>query len=440
MLAVMFEVFQRGGPVWYVYVIAFPVVIVAALFHPRIIFLAFWAVFTLLHTIMDIGFGNDVALINNNTAQWGGLLLAGLTIHFISNERRRVAEVSQRRIRELEIMNEISRELSGELDLGNLLQKIVERAVRMLRVSLGEILLLEKETRELNVVAQYPFHANRLGLKIKPGEGAMGRVAATKKPLIINTYKSSSNALPHEVAEGVEAVMDVPLLKGEECIGVLGVSSRVKSHRFTTDDLSLLIVLASQATLAIRNAQLYQEVRHLAFTDGLTGINNRRRLFELAEKEYRRATRYGRPLSVMLMDIDHFKSINDQHGHVAGDAVLTWFANECSGIIRQKIDVIGRFGGEEFAVLYPETGLAPAIDAAARIRKRVSQTKVDLGNDAAIHITISMGIASLSNDREVTLDHLIERADKALYTAKQKRDCLAYWDIKEEKPYLVDET
>jgi len=429
LLVVLLGIFQGQAPAWFVYVIAFPIVILAAIFHNRIIFLTFWALLTLIHTFLDIGFGGK--LLDSDTAQWGGLLFAGLTVYYISSERQRVAYLSGRRIRELEVMNEISREISSELELNKLLQKIVDRAVKMLDVTLGELLMLDKKTGELKVVAQYPLHTNLMGYPLKPGQSAMGRVAVTKEPLIINDYKA------YEVATGIESIMDVPLIKGREFIGVLRVGCHTKNHHFTQDDLSLLTVLASQATIAIQNARLYQEVQHLAFTDGLTGINNRRRLFELAGKEHSRAMRYRRPLSVMLMDIDHFKSINDRHGHAAGDAVLKWLAGECSAIIRQKIDIIGRFGGEEFAVLYPETGLPPALEAAGRIRNRVVKSKVKI-EETEIQITVSMGIASLPAAGETTLDQLIERADKALYAAKQKRDCIAYWDMTDEKPYLID--
>jgi diguanylate cyclase (GGDEF)-like protein len=257
--------------------------------------------------------------------------------------------------------------------------------------------------------------------------------------LILNDYKAFVNSLSEELTSGVEATMDVPLLRGDDFNGVLGVARHEKNKKFTNDDLRLLSVFAHQATIAIHNARLYEEVQVMAFTDGLTGINNRRRLFELAEMEFKRAVRYRRPLSFMLVDIDHFKSINDRYGHAAGDEVLRWFAMEASSVIRQNIDVVGRFGGEEFAFLYPETELPSTLGAAERLRKHFLGAHV-LCNEIEIPVSFSAGIACVPLDQEIKLDLLIDRADKALYLAKEKRNCMAYWDNRESKAYIIEGT
>lgn len=264
----------------------------------------------------------------------------------------------------------------------------------------------------------------------------MGRVAATKRGLILNDYKAFVNSLPAEITTGVEATLGVPLLKGDEFIGVIGVARHNKSQEFTNDDMRLLTVFASQAIIAIENARLYKEVRHLAFTDVLTGINNRRRLFELLDEEYKRAVRYQRPLSLMLVDIDRFKKINDAHGHAGGDEVLRWFANTINTIIRQKLDLIGRFGGEEFAIIYPEADLAAAIGAAQRLRAQIIGRPIPY-NKIEIRITFSAGIATLPLDEEIAFEQLLERADKALYFAKEKRNCMAYWDNQKVMPCRI---
>jgi diguanylate cyclase (GGDEF)-like protein len=127
------------------------------------------------------------------------------------------------------------------------------------------------------------------------------------------------------------------------------------------------------------------------------------------------------------MDIDHFKKINDVYGHAAGDEVLRWFAKQSSAAIRQKLDLIGRFGGEEFAIIYPEADLASALGAAERLRSHVIGCPIRY-NDLELQITFSAGLASLPLGVETSFEQLIERADKALYVAKEKRNCIAYWD------------
>jgi diguanylate cyclase (GGDEF)-like protein len=433
LITVVFGMLNWGVPYWFLHVVSVLFVFSSAILHERRIYLYIVFGFIVTHIGVDVYTGGRSFLLGSDAAQWLSIIAAGEVIHQLSRQRRRADLLSQRRIQELEVMNETLTSISSELELNSLLQTITERAVKLLDVTLGELLLFDKQTGEMEIVAQYPLDPDQIGFKMKPGEGAMGRVAVTKRPLILNDYKAFVNSLPDETTTGVEATLDVPLLKGSEFIGVLGVARHNKLHKFTHDDQRLLTVLASQAMIAIENARLYKDVRHLAFTDALTGINNRRRLFELLDEEYRRALRYQRPLSLMFIDIDHFKKINDVYGHAAGDEVLRWFAKQCGAAIRHKLDLIGRFGGEEFAVIYPEADLVSAIGAAERLRSQVSGRPIPY-NDLELQITFSAGIASLPMDAEISFDQLIERADKALYFAKEKRNCLAYWDNAEARP------
>ncbi|HST36661.1 MAG TPA: diguanylate cyclase [Allosphingosinicella sp.] len=180
--------------------------------------------------------------------------------------------------------------------------------------------------------------------------------------------------------------------------------------------MALLTAAILSATRAHRRAlELTEELHQLATTDGLTGLPNRRQLMFALETEVRRAGRTGRPLALALLDIDHFKAINDTHGHPAGDAVLVAVAEVLREVTRGG-DVLGRFGGEEFAVLMPETSLDQAQLACERLRRAIQKRRMDYPNGAAGHITISTGVARLAG--EEGLDHLIHRADIALYEAK----------------------
>ncbi len=431
--AVVFGMINWGIPYWFIHVVSVLFVFSSAILHERRIYMYIVLTFIVTHLGVDLYTGGRSFLLGSDAVQWLSIVAAGEVIYQISSSRRRADVLSRRRIQELEVMNETLSSISGELELNSLLQTITERAVKLLKVTLGELLLFDQQTGEMEIVAQYPPDSRQIGFKMKPGEGAMGRVAVTKRPLILNDYKAFVNSLAEDVTTGVEATLDVPLLKGAEFIGVLGVARHNKNQPFTKDDQRLLTVLASQAMIAIENARLYKDVRHLAFTDVLTGINNRRRLFELLDEEYRRALRYQRPLSFMLMDIDHFKKINDVYGHTAGDEVLRWFAKQASAAIRQKLDLIGRFGGEEFAVIYPEADLSSALSAAERLRSHVIGCPIRY-NDIELQITFSTGIASLPLGVDTSFDQLIERADKALYLAKEKRNCIAYWDNAAAKP------
>jgi len=422
---------------WFVYVVSVPFVFTSAVFQNRRVYLYIVLIFILAHLGINLWMKEGSFMPGSDAVQWVSITVAGEVIYQISTQRRRAETLNLRRIHELEVMNETLTSISSELDLSALLQRITEKAVKLLDVSLGELLLYDKQTGDMEIVAQYPPDASQIGFKMKPGEGAMGRVAVTKRPLILNDYKAFVNALPDDITKGIESTLDVPLLRGGEFIGVLGVARHEKNRKFTQDEQSLLTVFAGQVTIALENARLYKEVQHLAFTDGLTGINNRRRLFELADKEYKRSMRYRRPLSFMIADIDHFKGINDSYGHAAGDEALRWFATKCSSIIRRKLDMIGRFGGEEFAFIYPEISLPSALIAGERLRRHITSEKIMFERNE-LQITFSAGIVSLPFDEEISLDQLIERADKALYLAKQKRNSVAFWDDVTNAPVLLE--
>lgn len=166
----------------------------------------------------------------------------------------------------------------------------------------------------------------------------------------------------------------------------------------------------------LRRIQTNQDELHrLSTTDGLTGALNRRRFEELAEVERRRSQRSGAPVSVLVLDIDHFKRVNDQFGHAAGDAALRMLAKTCLATLRPS-DLFGRWGGEEFVIAMPEARAAGALKAAERLREILAAARFD-ANGKPRSITVSIGVATLQRD-ELTIDHAIARADRALYRAK----------------------
>lgn len=162
-----------------------------------------------------------------------------------------------------------------------------------------------------------------------------------------------------------------------------------------------------------------KEFEYLATTDALTGINNRYSIMKKAEEERKRHQRYNRAMSVLVIDIDHFKKINDRHGHKAGDMALKTFAHTVDKLLR-NVDSFGRIGGEEFVVLLPETDEQKALYIAERIRKAVENMTVLTPNSAtSFEITTSIGVSAI-NHRDISIDDVIDRADSALYRAKEK--------------------
>jgi diguanylate cyclase (GGDEF)-like protein len=183
---------------------------------------------------------------------------------------------------------------------------------------------------------------------------------------------------------------------------------------FSDETIQLARWLVSQAAIALENAELHHVVQRQAMTDELTGLANRRRFMEALGREIGRAERFGSALTLVLADIDDFKRINDRFGHHVGDEALRRFAGLLTAELRE-IDVAGRLGGEEFAVLLPETDLDGAVVAAGRIRRAIEESELVLSEAVRIRFTASLGVASYEGD---PADRLLQRADAALYQAK----------------------
>jgi diguanylate cyclase (GGDEF)-like protein len=185
---------------------------------------------------------------------------------------------------------------------------------------------------------------------------------------------------------------------------------------FAENETRLLSALGDQFGGAIERARLFKEVRYLAITDSLTGLYNRRHFAALAIKELERSRRYQRSLSLAMLDIDHFKSINDIYGHLAGDQALQEVTRLCREFTR-RVDLLGRFGGEEILILMPETTPLQAQAAMERLREQIENLQIDTPR-GVVQITASIGITNLNAGEEIEFTPFLDRADQALYQAK----------------------
>jgi diguanylate cyclase (GGDEF)-like protein len=203
----------------------------------------------------------------------------------------------------------------------------------------------------------------------------------------------------------------VPLLGRNGRIGWLGVFSRDPGVRFGDDDVRRLEELAERVAPAIENARRFREARQLADLDSLTGLHNRRYFYETLGREVDRAQRYQRRLSLVIVDVDGFKEINDRIGHLAGDAVLAEIADRIRQVVRSA-DIPCRVGGDEFAVIVPEVEVGQARQLVGRIQRAVSAQPIA----RAGRVRVSAGVADIQpNDSPTTL---FERGDESLYSAK----------------------
>lgn len=163
--------------------------------------------------------------------------------------------------------------------------------------------------------------------------------------------------------------------------------------------------------------RMLEELRHLATTDSLTGLYNRRHFLELCQRELRRTRRYPNHVALLMLDADHFKNVNDTYGHDAGDQVLRIISRLCRAHIRE-VDIVGRMGGEEFAILLPQTGFPAALDIAERLRAAIAQTTLPLADGQMLRFTVSIGGYTFTG-RQLAVDELLKAADRALYAAKR---------------------
>ncbi|OAN53701.1 diguanylate cyclase response regulator [Paramagnetospirillum marisnigri] len=194
------------------------------------------------------------------------------------------------------------------------------------------------------------------------------------------------------------------------------------SQAFAVSERELVRELARRVGQALERACVQKELVQLATIDFLTEALNRRHFMQMVGSEIQRATRYGRPLSVLMLDIDHFKRINDDRGHAAGDEALKAFVILCRDVLRDQ-DIIGRLGGEEFAIALPETGLASAEVVAGRVRAHLAEMEIPLSGGDPLHLTTSIGVAECKVKEGEGLEACLGRADAALYRAKaQGRD------------------
>ncbi len=215
----------------------------------------------------------------------------------------------------------------------------------------------------------------------------------------------------------VDSAFVAPLCSHGRLIGILSIIRNTPGGPIPREDQNFYIDLANRAALAIENARLHAEVEHLAERDSLTGFLNRRGFLPLAERELERHQRYGTPLSIIMLDIDHFKEINDTYGHDFGDKVLKTLTESCELNIR-KIDIACRYGGDEFVILLPQTELPKAVRVANRIRTCFAR-RTRLPNGKRSNLTVSIGLTKASEETS-NLETLIQKADQALYLAKER--------------------
>jgi len=330
----------------------------------------------------------------------------------IALENARLYTLEQRRTKQLEAINAIARQTTAVLNLDELLTKVCDLVLEKFGVDHVVVSLLDEDDH-LSVRA----HKGKLtpilpqGAALPVGTGMGMRALELGKTVVENDVRSLRRYLASFVETRSEVC--VPLIFFGEKLGVLMLESSALGN-FTNEDVPPLESVADICAGAIKNAHYFEQAQQLAYRDGLTGIYNRRYFEMQIASEIERASRYDGRLAIIMIDIDNFKRLNDEFGHLLGDEVLRQVSTVFVQQLR-KVDVVCRYGGEEFAILVPQTSGGNALEVAEKLRRVVAAYRFP---GVPVKVTISAGVSEFPSNGS-TRDELVAAADAALYASKE---------------------
>lgn len=336
-------------------------------------------------------------------------------------ERERLLGQVSQALARTDVLYRTAQALIAVTDLPELLQTVVEQIVAGLPADRATVITFNFDTHEVTQFVKGGPGADAV-VEVEFDElwsGLSGWVLREKQAVLsqcgYRDPRESPQAQRRRLETGCGAIMVVPLLYRDQLLGTVTAINRLDQADFDASDLALLEAMANQAAAAIANAQLVSDVQHRAITDDLTQLLNRRGFFTIGNRELARARRQHEGFAILMLDIDYFKQVNDRYGHACGDEVLREVAQRCRKNTRE-VDVLGRYGGEEFVIVLANVSYEPARIVAERLRAYIAATPVGTAN-GPIPVTISIGVALL--DDATTLEALVQRADGALYNAKR---------------------
>lgn len=306
--------------------------------------------------------------------------------------------------------------INSVTELDSLLSLIMRSIKEVMESEASSLMLLDEETNELYFSSVAGGSDKIKEIRIPADQGIAGRVCTTGKPLIVNDVANSEfhlKKVDKKTSFQTRQLLCVPLDVQKKRIGVLQALNKNGNADYSPEDLKLFEVFAHQVAIAIENARLY----NLAVYDGLTKVYVRRYFEGWLIQEYARVKRYNRAFSLLMFDIDHFKSVNDTHGHQAGDYVLQEVAKLAKATIRES-DTLARYGGEEFIVGLPETSMEQAQIQAERLRQGIASHKF-IYEGIEIPVTISIGVTNYIAKPQKQAEGFIKDADLALYRSKE---------------------
>lgn len=339
----------------------------------------------------------------------------------IALENARLYTASQQRSERIAAISKLTRVISSSLDIGAVYQAFAEEVKQLIPYDRMGVVVPDDSGRGLTILQlagdQPDIGGQRTTWSNSEGTGVQW-VMSRRQPHVERDLAEKRLFVEDEVllSEGVRSSIRLPLIARGKVIGALFLDSATPCS-YGERELEFLVPLGEQLAIAIENARLFQEINRLAVTDELTGLFNHRHFYHQLEQEFRRAQRYHRPLSLIMLDIDHFKQYNDDNGHLAGDQLLRVIAGRLKSNMR-GVDILARYGGDEFSIILPETDLGQARVQAERIRSAMERDPPSAQDPAGDkNLTASLGVACLTPDIH-QVEELVRAADQALYRSK----------------------
>jgi len=324
-----------------------------------------------------------------------------------------------RQSQELTIFHDVAKALTSSLDLDSILQTIMEKMAEYFRPDTWSLLMVDHERNELYFAIAVGSASEALkNVRLKVGEGIAGHVAKHGERLIVPdvyTDPRFAKRIDEMTKWETRSIICVPVRSKLRVLGVIQLVN-VDMEHFGDQESFFLGALCDYAAIAIENAHAVEKIQELTITDDCTGLYNARHLYKTLETEVYRSARFGYEFTVVFIDLDHFKQVNDTHGHLIGSKLLAEIGYLIKAQLR-LIDYAFRYGGDEFVVLLPQTGKDQALVVARRLRDSLRTSMFCKEESLNLNVRASMGVATYPHDAKTPHD-IIRQADEMMYLVK----------------------
>jgi diguanylate cyclase (GGDEF)-like protein len=319
---------------------------------------------------------------------------------------------------DLLVFHQVSRSLTSSFDLDNILRTIVGHMERFIEADLWTLLMLDEARQELYyALAAGGKQSSLKNLRVKVGEGVAGWVVQHGETLLVPEAQNDPRVKQEHGAKpnSVRSVIALPLRGRKGTHGVIEIFNP-RPDQLTDYSIAFLHILADHAAIAIENARDVARIQQLTITDDTTGLYNVRYLYEVLGRELERCKGLKLPVSVVFLDLDHFKLVNDKHGHLVGSELLSRAGKRLQELSRKQ-DWCFRYGGDEFVILMPETGVEAALEHATALNHALMKTRFHMKNELELRVSASVGVATAPID-SATVYGIIGTADTRMYWVK----------------------